>query len=48
MTQGVGKAGQALREPMSHVIPSSRGMTTTERKAIWTYLDSLPPLPTNP
>jgi mono/diheme cytochrome c family protein len=48
MTDGVSKDGRALREPMSHVIPSSRAMTPTERKAIWTYLRTLPPLPMNP
>ena len=48
MTQGVRKDGSALREPMSHVLPASRAMTLTERKALWTYLSTLSPQATNP
>jgi len=48
MTAGVSKDGRTLREPMTHVLPSTRAMTGTERKAIWTYLCSLPPAPMNP
>ena len=48
LTQGVSRDGRPLRDPMTHVIPGTRAMSLTERKAIWTYLRGLPPLPTNP
>ena len=48
LTQGVAKDGRTLREPMSHALPATRAMTPTERKALWTYLSSLQPQPTNP
>ena len=48
LTQGIRKGGRALREPMTHVLPGTRAMTDLERKALWTYLGTLKPLPTNP
>jgi cytochrome c5 len=48
LTQGIRKGGRALREPMTHVLPGTRAMTDLERKALWTYLGTLNPLPTNP
>lgn len=48
LTQGVSKDGRALREPMTHVLPGTRAMTPTERKAMWTYLQSLAAQPMNP
>jgi mono/diheme cytochrome c family protein len=48
LTQGIAKDGRTLREPMSHVVPGTRAMTSTERKALWTYLTSKQPQPTNP
>jgi cytochrome c5 len=48
LTDGVSRDGRPLRDPMTHVIPGTRAMSLTERKAIWTYLQSLPALPTNP
>jgi mono/diheme cytochrome c family protein len=47
LTQGVSRDGRALREPMTHVLPGTRAMTSLERKALWTYLRSLAPAPTN-
>ena len=47
LTQGTSKDGRKIREPMSHLVPSARAMTETERRAIWTYLRTLPALPTN-
>lgn len=47
LTSGLSRDGRALRDPMTHVIPGTRAMSLTERKAIWTYLRSLPPLATN-
>jgi mono/diheme cytochrome c family protein len=43
ITEGVSKDGRKLREPMTAVLPAARAMTPTERRAIWTYLSSLPP-----
>ena len=47
MTQGLSKDGRALREPMTHVLPGTKAMTPTERKAMWTYLKSVAALPVN-
>ncbi len=47
LTQGVSKDGRKLREPMSAVIAGTRAMSSTERRAIWTYLRSLKPVATN-
>ncbi|MET0340281.1 MAG: cytochrome c [Polyangiales bacterium] len=47
LTEGISKDGHALREPMTHVLPGTRAMTATERKALWTYLRSLAAHPTN-
>lgn len=48
LTQGIGKDGHTLREPMSAVVAGARAMSPTERKALWTYLRSLAPQATNP
>ncbi len=47
LTKGQSKGGRQLRAPMSDVVPGTRAMTTTERKALWTYLSTLKPAPTN-
>ncbi|MFT3922213.1 MAG: c-type cytochrome [Myxococcales bacterium] len=48
LVHGKSKDGRALRPPMSEVVPATRAMTATERKALWTYLASVQPMPTNP
>lgn len=48
LTQGIRKNGQALREPMTHVLPGTRAMTNVERKALWRHLTAVPAHPTNP
>jgi cytochrome c5 len=48
LTEGVSRDGHSLRPPMTHVVPGTRAMKQIERKAIWTYLRSLKPHPTNP
>jgi len=48
LTEGVTRDGRPLRDPMTHVIPGTRAMSLTERKAVWAYLRGLAPLPTNP
>jgi cytochrome c5 len=47
LTQGLRKNGEKLREPMAGVVLGTKAMTTTERKALWTYLRSVPAQPTN-
>jgi mono/diheme cytochrome c family protein len=47
LTTGVGKDGHRLRVPMADVIVSTKAMEPTERKALFTYLESLAPTPTN-
>jgi cytochrome c5 len=47
IVQGQSKDGRPLREPMTHALPATRAMTTTERQALWTYLGSLSPQATN-
>ena len=47
LTAGQSKDGRALRAPMSEVVPTTRAMTTTERQALWAYLGSISPQPTN-
>lgn len=47
LTRGVRKDGRALREPMTHVLPGTRAMTVTERKALWRYLGAVPAQPAN-
>jgi len=39
-------AGVELRAPMANLVPFLQRMTDTELRAIWTYLQSLPPQPT--
>ena len=48
LVKGVTKDGRTLREPMTLMLASAQAMTQTERRALWTYLISLPPLPKNP
>lgn len=43
VTLGVSKGGRRLLAPMTDVLPALRAMLPTERKALWTYLESLPP-----
>ena len=40
---GVTPEGQGLREPMAGVLPSLRRQTDDELRAIFLYLQSLPP-----
>ena len=47
LTQGVAKDGHQLKEPMAGVVVGTKAMLPTERQALWTYLQSLPPTPTN-
>ncbi len=45
LVEGLTKDGRTMRAPMSDVIASTRGLSTTEKKALWTYLQSLPATP---
>ncbi len=47
MRRGLGKDGRSLRAPMTDVVQGSRTMSPTELKALWAYLQSLPPTGTN-
>ena len=47
LTRGINKQGKPLRQPMTHVLSGTRAMTEVERKAIWTYLTTVKPQPTN-
>ncbi len=47
LTEGVRKDGRPMQAPMSDVVGATRAMTPLERKALWTYLVSLSPIPTN-
>jgi mono/diheme cytochrome c family protein len=47
ITQGTSKDGRRLQEPMAAVVQSTRAMSPTERKAIWTYLRSVAPVATH-
>lgn len=47
LTQGISKDGRELKEPMKGIVPSAKGMLPTERKALWTYLRSVPPVATS-
>jgi mono/diheme cytochrome c family protein len=42
ITEGVRKDGRQLREPMTALLPAARAMLPAERRALWTYLRSLP------
>jgi cytochrome c553 len=46
MTQGRRPDGTELLVPMTVVMPYARNMTDVEMEALWTYLRSLPALPT--
>ena len=48
LTQGIRKDGRKLLPPMSDALPAAQAMTPTERRALWTFLTSLPPHATNP
>lgn len=43
LTEGVSKDGRRLAAPMSEVVVGTKAMLPTERKALWTYLQSLAP-----
>jgi mono/diheme cytochrome c family protein len=48
MRSGTRPDGTALLEPMTFIAPYARNMTEVELQALWTYLQSLPPVaPTN-
>lgn len=47
LTQGVSHDGRKLAPPMSEVVQGTKNMSPTERKALWTYLQSLPATATN-
>ncbi|MET0287219.1 MAG: c-type cytochrome [Polyangiales bacterium] len=47
ITQGVSKRGQTLRPPMTLMFDTAKAMTPVERRALWTYLSSLPATATN-
>jgi hypothetical protein len=36
-----------LRDPMTLIVPAAKAMTDTERRALWTFLTSLPPYGVN-
>lgn len=46
MTRGVRPDGTEIREPMTFVLPAANRMTETELRAIWAFLQSLPPTAT--
>jgi hypothetical protein len=46
VTEGKRPDGSAVQEPMTLILPYARNMTETETQALWTYLQSVPPLPT--
>ena len=48
ITEGVSKDGRKMRPPMTVMQDTVKSMTRVERRALWTYLTSLPPTPTNP
>lgn len=48
MRQGVRPDGTALKPPMTLITPYAKQVTDTELQALWTFLQSLPPTPTNP
>jgi mono/diheme cytochrome c family protein len=47
MKDGTRPDGTPLQPPMTLVLPYANRMTDTELQAIWTYLRSVPPHPTN-
>lgn len=46
LTSGSRPDGTALREPMTLVLPYAANMEPVELEALWTYLRSVPPMPT--
>ena len=48
LTTGIARDGHTLQPPMAELIPATKAMTPTERKALWTYLRTLTPAATNP
>jgi cytochrome c5 len=46
MKSGKNRTGEELRVPMKSMAQYASNMTDTELKALWAYLQSLPPLPT--
>jgi len=47
LREGKRPDGSALVEPMTFVTPYAVNMTDVEMRALWTYLQSLPPTPTS-
>ena len=47
ITQGTSKDGHRLRDPMAALTASAQAMLPTERRALWTYLQSLKPVARN-
>ena len=45
LTDGKRADGQDVLMPMSLMTPYGKNMTDTERKALYAYLQSLPPVP---
>lgn len=45
LTEARSKNGVALREPMAGLRRSAKNMTETELRALWAYIESLPPQP---
>lgn len=46
LRQGTRPDGTALLPPMTLVLPAGQSMTDVELEALWTYLRSVPPVPT--
>ena len=47
MRQGVRPDGSAIKPPMTLIQPYAQKITDTEMQALWMFLQSLPPAPTN-
>lgn len=47
LTLGVSKDGRRLKPPMADVVEGTKAMEPLERRALWTYLQSLAAAPTN-
>ncbi len=46
LREGTRPDGTAIVAPMTFVTPYAANMTDVEMRALWTYLQSLPPTPT--
>ena len=47
MREGVRPDGTPLKPPMTLITPYAKNVTEVEMRALWAYLQSLPPAPTN-